>query len=181
MTALMAHSVGSTKQTIHSSGSIDIITSESEESHQNNICVSIASTSQPQGVVQRISKATYLHYRQTTLWCTNQSGYNKMLPTVPIREESEITSQTHSPQIDITSETETLKDSANNETQINSISIADYKLNLKNRGYYIIYFLVFSNFFSLFKKPLILFLVNILLSHKSLFRLLRMNGSLFVN
>jgi len=134
MTALMAHSVSSTKQTIHSSDSIDMTTDESEESHQNNNCESIASTSQPQGIVQRISQATYLHYRQTTLWCTNQPGYNKMLPTAPIQEESEITPQTNSPQIDITSEADTLSQSANSETQINYISIAACKTNLKTRG-----------------------------------------------
>ncbi len=130
----MAHSFGSTQQAINSSDSLEIINDESQESNENNSCVSKTPSSQPQGIVQRISQATYLHYRQTTLWCTNQSGYNKMFPTAPIRENSEITPEFHLPQIDITSVTDNLNDSADKEKQIKSISIAECKTNLKTRG-----------------------------------------------
>jgi hypothetical protein len=134
MTALMAHSFDSTQQTIKSCHSLEMINDESKESNEKNSCESKTSSSQPQGIVQRISQATYLHYRQTTLWCANQPGYNKMLPTAPIREGSEITPEFHLPQIDITSVTDTLNDSANKETQIKSISIIDCKTNLKAKG-----------------------------------------------
>ena len=139
MTALMAHSFGSTNQMIASDTIDDIIIDESKQSEQNNVdCQTIVSNSQPQGIVQRIrgiGHQTYLHYRQTTLWCANQPGYNQINVVPTIREESHTSSSSLAVQTETSSETESPSDSEDNDrTQITSVSINDKKLSLRAKG-----------------------------------------------
>ena len=67
---------------------------ETQESDTNYEPI-IDDNNQTEGLVQRINRMShgaYVQYRQTSLWCHNQSGYNQMSPTPTIREESHISS-----------------------------------------------------------------------------------------
>ena len=124
------------KQMIASDTIEDIIIEESEQSDQNNsVDQSIVNNSEPQGIVQRIrgiGHQTFVHYRQTALWCSSQPGYNQMIPNPTIREEVNTSSAV---QTDISSEAESQSESEDSDrTQISSISVSDRKLSLKTKG-----------------------------------------------